>query len=71
MLKRQTEIEKLEKDKLKHVQMLASHYQRIEGLPKGPQRDSVVKDILECKQKIFEINERLVELKGDEFGPFY
>lgn len=64
------EIKQLEKDKLKYVQLLAAHYRRIEGLEKGPQRDDVVKDILVCKRKIFHINEKLIELKGDEFGPY-
>ncbi|MDH6365013.1 hypothetical protein M2139_002014 [Enterococcus sp. PF1-24] len=60
------EIQKLEKDKMKYVQKLAAHYQRIEGLPNGAQRDAVVKDILECKQIIFKINDQLMDLKTRE-----
>lgn len=69
-MNKETEISALEEEKLKYVQTLAAHYREFEGMNDNPQRDVIVKEILRCKEKIFSINERLVELKGDEFGPF-
>lgn len=53
---------RLQKDKMKHVQLLAVYYQSLKQLPNGEKRDQVIREILICKNAISKINQQLTEL---------
>lgn len=65
-MKKEHEIAKIEKEKMRYVQLLATHYQRVEELDIGEERDAVVRQILLCRNEIFKINKELVKLKTDQ-----
>lgn len=54
--------ERLQKDKMKQVQLLAAYYQVVNRLPLGEKRDQMIRDILACKDKIKKINKQLTVL---------
>ncbi|ALS00631.1 hypothetical protein BCR24_09005 [Enterococcus ureilyticus] len=54
--------ERLQKEKMKQVQLLAAYYQVVNRLPLGVKRDQMIRDILACKDKIKKINQQLTEL---------
>lgn len=54
--------DRLQKEKMKQVQLLAAYYQVVNRLPKGEKRDQMIRDILVSKDKIKKINQRLTEL---------
>ncbi|MBO0469252.1 hypothetical protein JZO66_01750 [Enterococcus sp. DIV0242_7C1] len=58
--------ERLQKEKMKQVQLLAAYYQVINRLPLGDERDQMIRDILACKDRIKKINQKLTELNNKE-----
>lgn len=62
-MKQHSKKEQLEKEKMRNVQLLAAHYQRVEELPLGAERDRVIREILRCRNAIFSINTQLRELE--------
>ncbi|MHC5229374.1 hypothetical protein ACYSNW_13935 [Enterococcus sp. LJL99] len=56
---------RLQKDKMKQVQLLAVYYQSLKQLPNGEKRDQVIREILVCKNAISKINQQLTELATD------
>ncbi|MGC6769688.1 hypothetical protein ACYSNR_15250 [Enterococcus sp. LJL128] len=54
--------DRLQKEKMKNVQLLAAYYQVVNRLPKGDKRDQMIRDILVCKDKIKKINQQLTEI---------
>ncbi|GGC81193.1 hypothetical protein [Enterococcus wangshanyuanii] len=58
--------ERLQKEKMKQVQLLAAYYQVINRLPLGDQRDQMIRDILASKDRIKKINQKLTELNNKE-----
>ena len=56
---------RLQKDKMKQVQLLAVYYQNLKQLPNGTKRDQVIREILVCKNTISKINQQLTELAAD------
>ncbi|MBO0472735.1 hypothetical protein IGL98_001804 [Enterococcus sp. DIV0840] len=58
--------ERLQKEKMKQVQLLAAYYQVVNRLPLGDKRDQMIRDILACKDKIKKINQQLTELNKKE-----
>lgn len=57
--------ELLEKEKMHQVQLLATHYQRLEDLPLGVERDEVIREILRLRNAIFSINKQLTALEEE------
>ncbi|EOL44339.1 hypothetical protein [Enterococcus caccae] len=58
--------ERLQKEKMKQVQLLAAYYQVVNRLPLGDERDQMIRDILACKDKIKKINKQLTELNKND-----
>ena len=58
--------ERLQKEKMKQVQLLAAYYQVINRLSLGEQRDQMIRDILSCKDKIKKINLQLTKINNQE-----
>ncbi|MBP1045682.1 hypothetical protein I6N96_05280 [Enterococcus sp. BWM-S5] len=54
--------DRLQKEKMKQVQLLAAYYQVVNRLPKGEKRDQMIRDILISKDKIKKINQHLTML---------
>ncbi|MCB5955661.1 hypothetical protein [Enterococcus sp. CWB-B31] len=53
-------IERLQKEKMQQVQLLAVYYQVVNRLPRGDRRDQIIRDILVSKNKIKQINQQLL-----------
>ncbi|WP_086347529.1 hypothetical protein [Candidatus Enterococcus clewellii] len=54
--------DRLQKEKMKQVQLLAAYYQVVNRLPKGEKRDQMIRDILIAKDRIKKINQHLTDL---------
>ncbi|MBL1230814.1 hypothetical protein IW492_16420 [Enterococcus sp. BWB1-3] len=53
-------IERLQKEKMQQVQLLAVYYQVVNRLPRGDRRDQIIREILVSKNKIKQINQQLL-----------